>query len=161
MGSSPSTSAIVGPAIDGPSWPCIICCHTFAAAWAAFRKYKCTVSFSLSSKGSRMAPKAVSTRSSRRATEFCSDNSPATVASRIVSRIRGLAATRAPRCAGRATSNDLLHPIPDWPAPSVACCPPSSVNPGQSLSSDPCPASSTVLAAAYSVRIVWPCTLTM
>ena len=44
--------------------------------------------------------------------------------------------------AGCATSTDLLHPTPDRPALSVACCAPSSVNPGKSLPSDPVRSSS-------------------
>ena len=43
--------------------------------------------------------------------------------------------------AGQATSTNLLHPIPDWPALSVACWAPSSVSSGKSLSSDPTPTS--------------------
>ena len=53
-----------------------------------------------------------------------------------MSRIRGLAAMKAPRCAGRATSRALLYPTPVWLALSVACSELSSVNPGKSLSSD-------------------------
>ena len=36
-------------------------------------------------------------------------------------------------------SRALLYPIPNWPAPSVACAMLSSVQPGQSLSRDRCP----------------------
>ena len=91
---------------------------------------------------------------SRRATTGCSGNSPAIVASRIMSRIRDLAAITAPRCAGRATSTDLLHPIPDRRALSVACCALCLVNPENSFSSDSCPSSSKVLADVASVRMV-------
>ena len=71
------------------------------------------------------------------------------VASRIMSRIRGLAAMRAPRCAACS-----LHPMPDWLALSVACSELSSVNPGESLSRNLCPTSSKTLAAVHSENVV-------
>ena len=150
VGSLCAISAIVGLAVDGPMWPCMMCFHVSSAAWAALCRERCAVSFSLSSKVSTKAAEAVWIKLSRHATEGCSDNSPAMVASRFMSRIRGLAAIKAPRCAGRATSTDLSHPIPDWLSLSVACCALSSVNSGKSLSSP----TTKVLAVASSVRIV-------
>ena len=47
---------------------------------------------------------------------------------------RGLAAMRAPRCAGAAMYRALLYPIPDWSALNVACVILSSVRPGKSRS---------------------------
>ena len=63
-------------------------------------------------------------------------------ASGIIAWTRGLAAVRASRCAGAAMSRDVLRPIPDWPALSVACTMLSSVKSGKSLSRDRCPTSS-------------------
>ena len=79
-------------------------------------------------------------------------------ASWIIAWMRGLAAMRAPRCAGAATSRALLYSIPDWTALCVACTMLSSVKPWNSLSRDRCPTSSSISAARCSCKIVWPCT---
>ena len=100
---------------------CTMSCQASSAAWAAC-KQECALRFPLSFRVSKKAAEAVSTKSSNRARRDCAAISPAMVASRITLRIRGLAATTAPEYAGRATSTDLLHPIPDCPALSVACC---------------------------------------
>ena len=67
---------------------------------------------------------------------------PAQTASWIIAWMRGLAAMRAPRCAGAAMSRALMYQIPDWPALSVACVILSSVRPGKSRSRDRCQTSS-------------------
>ena len=54
--------------------------------------------------------------SERRASRICSG---VQTASRITAWMGGLAAMRAPRCAGATMSRALLNPIPDWPAPRV------------------------------------------
>ena len=87
----------------------------------------------------RKEAEAASNKVSSCARRGCFGISPAVAAHRIMSRIVGLAAMRAPRCPGRATSTDLLKQIPDWPALGEACSKLSSVNPEKSLSSDLCP----------------------
>ena len=53
-----------------------------------------------------------------------------------IARMRGLAPTSAPRCAGPAMSRALFYPMPDRLALGAACSVQSSVNPGKSLSRD-------------------------
>ena len=60
-------------------------------------------------KGARKAAEAVPAKVSSRAKRRCSGRSPADTVPRIMLRIRGSAATRAPRCAGRPTSTDLCN----------------------------------------------------
>ena len=102
VGSLYTTSAIVGFGIVGPGWPRTICCHASSAAYAASCKIRCAVRFSLSSKGVQEAVEVASIRLTKR--------DPTIVASRIMSRIHGLAAIRASKCARRATSTDPLAP---------------------------------------------------
>ena len=116
--------------------PCLVCCLGCFLQLHVRSKFLAVIEVS------RKAVEATSIKLSRRATKCCSGNSPALVASRIMSWLRGLAATRAPRCAGRSTPPDPFHPSPDWPLLSVACCVLSSMNRGKRLSSEPCPTSS-------------------
>ena len=84
-----SISGIVGFVNVGPLGPCTVCCHDSSAAWAS-RRHSLAVRFSESSRASKTS----------RAERGCNGRSPAVAAPRIMLRICGLAATRAPRCAG-------------------------------------------------------------
>ena len=90
-----SISGTVGFAVC----PCIACCHESFAAWAAACWYSLAMGFSELSGASTKA--AVATRRTKRG---CAGKTPPDVAPRVMSRMRGLAAMKALRCAGRATS---------------------------------------------------------
>ena len=100
----------------GPLCPRIVCCHEATAAWAVFFFFarKAQLWVPLSRRGRRgRAAVAVSIKVSCRASRGRPGKSPAAAAPGIMSRMLGLAATRASRCGGRATSCALLYPIPD------------------------------------------------
>ena len=97
-------------------------------------KYSWAVGFSESStRAPKKASDSASTGASSRSKRGCSGKSLAVAALRIMSRTRGSAAMRRPRCAGRATLTDLLQRTPEWPVLSAAWSVLSSVNPERSL----------------------------